>query len=314
MQCRFGWAVAGSVLLAACNGPQVSGPLNELSSRGHRASLAAPSPVPVNFRLHADAGDDATIWIEPQVVAIYWDATPIFRRQPIPGTSGPASADGSIVGRFLRDLGASAYWATAAEYFNRWGDRVGPVTYSAFWADGDETRFDRTTLAGIEAEIEWGIANGRIPYDTDSTMIYAVFAGPGVDLGGIRSGLNDRGVIPCGEHHYYETESRRFVYLVLPLNWHAGHYWPRAANCDFFPGPYSLNGDARADGAIRTLVHELAESATDPGGDVRDNGWYDDTGQEMAGFCKGTRGLVTIGGRQYFLEALLRIPELDCAL
>jgi hypothetical protein len=278
-----------------------------------RAPLADPTPTPLNFALHAGPFDDAAVWINPNVVAIYWSARPIFARQPAPGSYGPAAGDRSVIGRFLATVGSSAHWKTVADYINLRGNRIGPIRYVGYWADADENRFDRTSLAGVEYEIQYGIDQGLIPYHGDSSMIYAVFAGPGVNLGGIRTKV-DGGEAPCGEHHFAVASGRRWAYAVLPLNWRAGNYWPDAASCDYFPGPFSINGDARADGMIHTLDHELAEAATNPGANVRPNGWFDDNGIEMADFCSKVHGRTKIGSRSYYTDAFLRLPELDCAL
>src|SRR5438034_9259879 len=36
------------------------------------------------------------------VAAIYWSAAPIYNGGPAPGTTGPGSADGSLVGFYMR--------------------------------------------------------------------------------------------------------------------------------------------------------------------------------------------------------------------
>src|SRR5207245_767804 len=42
-----------------------------------------------------------------KVAAIYWSSGTIYRGGPAPGTSGPGSADGSVVGFFMSHLGGS---------------------------------------------------------------------------------------------------------------------------------------------------------------------------------------------------------------
>src|SRR4051794_8790534 len=56
-----------------------------------------------------------------KVVAIYWASSAIFTGGPNPATTptGPGSADGSLVGHFLRNVGGSPYYNINTRYGRR---------------------------------------------------------------------------------------------------------------------------------------------------------------------------------------------------
>src|SRR2546422_979936 len=45
-----------------------------------------------------------------KVAAIYWSSRTIYNGGPAPGTTGPGTGDGSLLGFFLNHLGGSAYY------------------------------------------------------------------------------------------------------------------------------------------------------------------------------------------------------------
>src|SRR3954469_10359947 len=58
----------------------------------------------------------AVLQAQNNVAAVYWGTAPIFNGGPTPGTAGAGSADGSLVGTFLRNIGGSAYYGINSSY------------------------------------------------------------------------------------------------------------------------------------------------------------------------------------------------------
>jgi hypothetical protein len=144
-------------------------------------------------------------------------------------------------------------------------------------------------------------------------MIYAVFGPPGVDLGQAYA------LGACAYHDWtfqqYVDRWYLFEYAVLPYN-------SGVMGCDYFPAPDPTpNNDRGADVEVQSLAHELAEAATDPGG----NAWHDDSDHrwENADLCRGVTtprlpddnlSNVVVGSHHYRIDALLRnVSPLDCA-
>jgi hypothetical protein len=126
------------------------------------------------------------------------------------------------------------------------------------------------TDAQVQAEVTEAI--GLLGYDADT--IYAVFSGPGVNLGG--------GAFTqyCAYHGYFNLAGQgRVIYAVMPYN---------ASSSSCMAQPLGPNGTAEigADSEVNTLAHEIAEANTDP----LLNAWYDRRGYENADKCAWTFG------------------------
>jgi len=227
-----------------------------------------------------------------KVVAIYW-GNPNYANLPGTGT-GVGSADGTLIGSFLRGLGGSAYFGINTSYYNANSVAVqNQVTYTGYW---------HTTTAPPSAPsdqdminlIRSGITSGAITYD--ATTVYAILTGNGVNLGG---GFGSQ---YCAYHTRGTTSTGQvFYYAAMPYN----QQYPSGCTSSLA----SPNADQAANSEVNTLAHELEETTTDARGDA----WYDNRGYENADKCAWTWGTVQtasnngkynmiINGIQYLIQ------------
>src|SRR5439155_815299 len=69
-----------------------------------------------------------------KVAAIYWSTRTIYPGGPAPGTQGPGSGDGSLVGFFMSHLGGSPYYNINTTYDDGAGTHIqNSVTYTQYW-------------------------------------------------------------------------------------------------------------------------------------------------------------------------------------
>ena len=234
----------------------------------------------------------------PKVAALYWSNSTIYTGGPTPGTSGaPATADQSLVGLLLRNLGGSPLFNILTTYYEGTNAFVQNVlSYSQYWADAtapDTAPSD----AAVQAEIERGFTNARLTYDPST--VYVVFTGPGIDLGG--------GFLTqyCGYHSYFVDGSGRNVkYAAMPYDYAENN----TAAC--FAQLASPNNDPGADAEVNILTHEVAEATSDPNLDA----WYDAHGNEMADLCawkfgntysaNGAQANQLLGGKNFLVQML----------
>jgi hypothetical protein len=205
---------------------------------------------------------------QTNVVAVYWAGAPIYSGGPTPGTSGPASADGSLIGYFLSNLGGSPYYNINTTYFDGTGTHVqNVVTYTGFWAANTNVPASGSTVsdAEIQAQLISGFTSGALTFDQNT--LYEVFSGPGVNLGG---GFGTR---YCAYHGRFTWNGNDVKYSAMP---HDGDF---PSGCAALVG--SPNNDFAADAEVNTLAHETEETTTDP--DL--NAWFDTSGQEDAERC-----------------------------
>jgi hypothetical protein len=237
----------------------------------------------------------------PKVVAIYWGNAPLYTGGPAAGTTGAGSADGSLVGFFLRSMGGTPFWNINNDYTDNigTGHRVAnALTYTSFWANNVGVPAPGTSVpdAAIINMIISGFNSGKIA--RNGQTIYAVFSGPGVNLGG------GFGTQYCAYHSFFNNGGVAVKYAVQPNN----ADFVGACTAVNAPG-HSPNGDFAADVEVNTLSHELEEAATDP----KLNAWFDLTGAENADKCAWTFGTqqsgpngskfnVTFGGKPFLIQ------------
>jgi len=228
------------------------------------------------------------------VAAIYWGTSTLYPGGPTPGTTGNGSQDGSLIGTFLRGLGGSAYWQINTDYYDTVTGTQrfvpGAVSYTQYWA-ANQNPGSSVSDAAIQAKIVGGFTSGALSYDPNT--IYAVFSGPGVNLGG------GFGTQYCAYHGIFTWNGNVVVYAAQPYN--AG-----VSGCQVqSTGP---NADP-ADPEVNTLAHEVEEAATDP----HLNAWYDRRGYENADKCAWTFGTtyktsngalanMVIGGKDFLVQ------------
>ena len=240
-----------------------------------------------------------------KVAAIYWGDLPIFAGGPTPGTTGPGSADTSVVGDFLKNLGGSPYWLINSDYTDQSGRRVGtPITYTQFWAATPAPNPIVNDKA-VRAQITAGLVSGQLTYDRQT--VYLVFSGPGVNLG---AGF---GTAYCAYHYFFFWGTKSVVYAVLP--W--AQQYPGV--CTRLQG--SPNNDFGADALATPIAHEVEEAATDPG----ITSWYDVNKDENADKCAWTFGStypspngalanIQLGNRHYLVQQNWKLPVQGCAM
>jgi len=243
----------------------------------------------------------------PKVAALYWSGEVIYSGGPRPGTAGTGAQDGSLVGFFLRHLGGSPYFNINSTYYDATNTHVQNVlTYTRYWADAAPPR-SAPTDADIRAEIERGLQRGALTYDPST--LYAVFTGPGVNLGG---GFFPADTGYCGYHSFFvDTLLRNIKYAAMP---HDQDYNPNSHTpyvCSF-QGTESPNDDPAADAEVDALAHEIEETTTDE----ELNAWFDlqaDTLYEIGDLCNfqfgptfmtnnGTPANQTLGGRPFLVQ------------
>ena len=310
------FAAAGALALAACSdGSPVTGPSSAPAAR-FDASPDGPSRNIFEIRGQADGASNAlntastntgifyhggrVITTATNVAAIYWAGSTIYSGGPAPGTTGAGSADGSLVGYFLSNLGGSKYFNINTTYYNASNVHVvNQVNYTQFWANNSfnvPSGTQSVTDPQIVAMLQNGFNNGKLVYDANT--LYAVFTSGKVNLGG------GFGTQYCA-YHYSGTVtvggvSKTVLYAAMPYD----YAYPSACS----NGTAAPNGDPGADTEVNTLAHETEETTTDAMG----NAWYDRRGYENADKCAWKFGTtanngtgvynITVGAKQFLVQ------------
>src|SRR5438128_617933 len=111
------------------------------------------------------------------VAAIYWSAAPIYNGGPAPGTTGPGSADGSLVGFYMSNLGGSPYFNINTTYFDGSNTHINNVVnFTQYWASNTNlppTDYSPLSDDAIIAQIEAGFSSGALTFDPST--LYIVF-------------------------------------------------------------------------------------------------------------------------------------------
>ena len=206
------------------------------------------------------------------VVAVYWGGSTIYDGGPTPGAVGSGGQDGSLVGTFLRNLGGSSYFNINSTYWDASTTHiVNSVTYDGFWANPDLPTTSSISDAQMVAMLQNAFDTKKLTY-TPST-VYAIFTGPGVNLGG---GFSSTNLQYCA-YHYHGTVnvggSKTVLYAAMPYDY--------AFRTSCTNGTASPNADGPADAIINTLAHEIEEATTDMLGTA----WFDNRGYENADKC-----------------------------
>ncbi len=230
----------------------------------------------------------------PRIAAIYWASSTIYNGGPTPGTTGSGSQDGSLVGFFMRNLGGSPYWNINTTYTDGGSGFVAnSLSYTAFWASNTNVPASGSTVsdAAVQAQVVAAFTSGALTYDPST--LYAVFSGPGVNLGG---GFGSQ---YCAYHGHFTWNGNDVKYAVMP------HDIDYPSGCTAGSSP---NGDAAADAEVNTLAHESEETATDE--DL--NAWYDRRGYENADKCAWNFGTtystsggpanMSLGGKNFLVQ------------
>jgi hypothetical protein len=206
----------------------------------------------------------------PNIAVIYWSRRTIYNGGPAVNTTGAGSADGSLVGYYLRNIGTSAYWNINTTYTDNLGHHVpNSLQYTQYWATDTLAAPPGVPANVPDKKIRKGIVyaflTGRLTYDPQT--IYAVLSDTKVNLGG---GFGSY----CAYHGKFMWQGNKVIYAVMPFQ------ADFANGCTLLQGT-SPNNDFNADAEVDTFAHEIEESSTDPDLDA----WFDAFGQENADKC-----------------------------
>ena len=282
--------LTGSLVFAAACGETTAPPADTVSSGSNPSFLLGDVGqkvhiMPLNsnvWEAQAKAGPGGggsgtgifyhggPILVSPKAAAIYWGTSTIYNGGPAPGTNGSGGGDGSLVGYFLSNLGGSNYWGINNTYYDGSNNHVAKsLGYTQFYAANSAPPASPTD-ADMQTLLTSAINGGKLALD--ASTVYAIFTGPGVNLGG---GFGSQ---YCAYHGKFTINGTVVAYAAMPYD------YDFVSGCTANLG--SPNNDPAADAEVNTLAHELEEAATD----VQLNAWYDRRGYENADKCAWTWG------------------------
>ena len=229
------------------------------------------------------------------VVAIYWSNSTIYANGPTPGTTGAGSADGSLIGYFLSNLGGTPYYNINTTYTDGSGNALpNNLAYTGFWANNQHVPTGCAVVSNtaIQNEIIYGFNNGKLTYDPNT--VYAVFTAGQVNWGGNFGNCNGANFQYCAYHGSFNWNGKAVLMAAMPYD------YQYQGSCTAFQGGGPANGsaDPGADAEVNTLAHELEEAKTDP----QLNAWWVSnsnsqySGDENADMCAWTFGTVAMNG------------------
>jgi len=261
-----------------------------------RNDVGRPKPNNTGISYHGGS----VLQAGTNVAAVYWASGTIYTGGPTPGTAGPGSGDGSLVGFFMSHLGGSPYFNINTSYTDGSGRPiVNSVSYTQYWANNTNAPSGTTSISDAQmvAMLQSGFDSGALSYD--ASTLYAIFTSGSVNLG---EGYT---TVPqyCA-YHYHGTVTikgvaRTVLYAAMPYNYAKRTYCTN--------GTAAPNGDPGADAEVNTLAHEIEETTTD----LLGNAWFDNRGYENADKCAwnfGTLNLsggtanITVGGKNFLVQ------------
>lgn len=247
----------------------------------------------------------------PRVAAVYWSNAVIYNGGPAPGTSGLGSADGSMIGKFMRTMGGTPFWSINHEYTDNVAGAHSVslnLSYTRFYANnvGAPGPGANVSDAAIRAMLAATVGTANLPFDQQT--IYAVFSGTGVNLGG------GFGTQYCAYHGFFPRPGFPGTWIIYSAQPRDADFTGTGCTAVNTPATGSPTGDFAADATINVLSHEIEEAATDPGL----NAWFDAFGQENADKCAwtflptfpatlGGQANVTFSGQQYLIQRNWRL-------
>jgi hypothetical protein len=250
-----------------------------------------------------------------------WQPLMVYHGGPI--VAGPASLyvvyygsftakQHSILDTFLQHVGGSEAFNVATEYY----DSQGQYIQNAFNYDPGTDSYDDaysmgSTLTGDFFETQLlhnAVAGGHLPSDVNG--IYILTISPDVKL-------PDN--VWCAYHAYTPEiiDGAEVTYAVAPDPPAAGGILGGCSGTiAIWHDTVSPNFDMGMDSVADSLIHELAETVSDP----LINAWFTFTGQEMADVCNfnygplfrapnGARANSKFGNRDYLVQQLWSMED-----
>ena len=304
--------VGAGLLVVACRPesrsptqPPTTPPANplafELQHPGTHIMLLHGQTRPGVARSNAAAADNGIYYhggpiiYAQKVAAIYWSTRTIYPGGPAPGTQGPGSGDGSLVGFFMSHLGGSPYYNINTTYDDGVGTHIqNSVTYTQYWAANTNVPLPLVPVLDqqIQDQVIAGFTSGNLTYDPNT--LYLVFSDALVNLGG------GFGIVYCAYHGNFSWNGNDVKYGAMR---HDIDFF----DCNALNG--SPNNDPAADAEVNTLAHETEETNTDE--DL--NAWYDNAGNENADKCawdfgatyttsNGSTANMQVGGSDFLVQ------------
>lgn len=229
------------------------------------------------------------------------------------GYTYDALGDGNferIVSNYINDVGGSAYYNIATQYWDFSGPIQNNVTLGGTWVDTQPypraaTRSSPLSDGDIQNEVSRAATANHWTSDTDHAFF--VFTGYNAqictDSAHFSCSFGASGGIFCGYHN--DIGGNNTIYAEIVDN--SDCVGPLSA--DAYDGP---NGDRVADWIVDTVAHEQLESATDP----LVTGWYDGSQNEgeVGDKCENDLGYVQLGhGHTYYIQAIWSNTINGCA-
>ena len=223
--------------------------------------------------------------------AIYWE----------PGLAFGVSAKyNSVTSQFLRDIGGSALYGIASQYFQVSGgvqqNIVNSSSFGGAWVDTSLYPTNPLLDSQIQAEVSKAISVNH--WTAGIGHEFFVFTGKNEI---VCSGVTCSNAVFCAYHSSFTSGSQVVLY--------ADHPYPNTlpTGCNT---PSSPNGDLDADSAVNVMSHELMETVTDPEvGTPQNLAWVDSRGNEIGDKCNFTFGPtdasgadVTLNGHPYIVQ------------
>lgn len=201
-----------------------------------------------------------------------------------------------ILEDMMRNVGNSAWFQTNANYWEQFdvpadGGTDAMVPGPKFYVSG-QVNFIQSVYVGysegssdlveldLQNVVQDVISRGQLPYDPSG--VYYVLTSSDVSVKGFCSKF-------CGWHDNFNMQGQnvRMVFIGDTASCPNGcSLQPDYQDAGF---PNSPNGDWSADGMASILLHELAETVTDPDPNIQ-SGWRDLFGFENADKCAWTFG------------------------
>ncbi|CAF4555950.1 unnamed protein product [Rotaria sp. Silwood2] len=202
----------------------------------------------------------------------------------------------TIIEKFLRDLGSTAWWNITREY-----NYTAPIVFGSSITDyySKGTYLSRW---GIETLIYRVTDDGSLPRDTNG--IYLVLASADVSAWSFCTWY-------CGWHTYSVWYDLKYSFVGNPEQC--------PSLCSF--QMVTPNDNFAADSMITVIAHELAEAVTDP----RLDAWYDSNCDENADKCawmfqpmdvlpNGAYYNMVINDTKYLVQENWRLSTQDCGM